>query len=152
MFSRGGGECGNVTEIRKFQWDEALRVGVESVDVQHQFFFSIVNQLADALRNGTGKEVVEEILSLLSLYSKWHFWREEECMARFQCPVAGINLEAHRVFLTKLASLQEQYAQSGGSHELALSIYEELGVWLVNHIMKIDSELSRVGKAPQSAS
>ncbi|MDD3517412.1 MAG: hypothetical protein PHQ14_03600, partial [Chromatiales bacterium] len=43
-----------------------------------------------------------------------------------------------RQFIDSLTAFREEYAQSGGSDDIALRMYRTLTEWLVVHIKKID--------------
>jgi len=77
----------------------------------------------------------------MKFYAGQHFGKEEECMARYYCPIAGKNQKAHAVFVKKLQEYQKEYEQSGGPGELAIKIHKALTDWTVNHIMTIDVQL-----------
>ena len=53
------------------------------------------------------------MLKSLDQYAAGHFRAEEQCMFRYQCPVAQANSEAHSEFTRWLAEVRDRYAQKG---------------------------------------
>ncbi len=128
-------------------WDERFRVGVGRIDDQHKELFVFTNALEEDLREGWQLGKVDEAVRFLVEYAKLHFRHEEDCMLRYQCPVAGINKEAHAKFLIAVEDFQRKLETSPG-RELMTEIHEFLQSWLVNHICKIDVKLRSSSGSP----
>jgi len=125
-------------------WDDSFSTGEPSVDLQHRYLIKTINELAEALEKGKGKEAINEILVVTQFYAEWHFQREEDCMERYKCPMAAANKQAHGVFIEKFKTFRENFEKDGATDELAGRMYSELSDWLVNHILKVDKALSAV--------
>jgi methyl-accepting chemotaxis protein len=126
---------------RKLVWDESMATGEPTVDEHHQTLIRHVNELMEAMASGQGRHHIETTLERLGEYVEMHFSYEEECMTKYNCPVATVNKQAHDKFVTKFNDFWEEYRRRGASAEMALKIRSELGDWLVNHIGKIDTGL-----------
>ena len=126
---------------RKIAWDEALTTGDLEIDAQHKFLIDTFNDLGDAIQHGSGMGSIQKILGVLRFYASWHFGKEEDCMAHYQCPIAETNKKAHAVFMERSIKYQKEYELSGDSNELALKIHSELSDWIVNHILAVDGKL-----------
>ena len=87
----------------------------------------------------------------MKFYAEQHFGKEEECMARHLCPIAGVNQKAHAIFVKNIEDYQREYEQSGGSNELAFKIHAALTDWTVNHIMTVDVKLFPYTQSTTSA-
>jgi hemerythrin len=136
--------------VTKIVWDDSLSTGEPSVDLQHRYLIKTINELAEAIDQGKGRDAISEILVVTQFYAEWHFQREEECMERYRCPAAAANKSAHAVFIEKFRKFREDYESAGATDALAARMYAELGDWLVNHILKVDKALAAVvpqGKA-----
>lgn len=125
----------------KLEWDDSLSTGNRAIDVQHRYLIDIINELAEAIEQGTTDKSIGKILNLLKYYTVWHFDREEQCMERYNCPAAETNKKAHGYFIRTFEEFQEEYKQSGSSGDIALRMYQELTEWLVKHIKKVDGEM-----------
>ncbi len=122
----------------KIEWDDSLKTGNRIIDLQHKYLIDIINELAEAIEKGTASGIINKIINLLKYYTLWHFEREENCMERYQCPMAEQNKSAHAKFIETFEQFQEEYRQSGGTDDIAMRMYKELTDWLVKHIKKID--------------
>ena len=78
--------------MHKFQWFEALEVGVEVIDNDHREMLSMLQRIQDAIREqslATSKELVSEFI----LLTRSHFTTEEKILEEADFP----NLKKHRV-------------------------------------------------------
>ena len=55
------------------EWTQALSVGMDEIDQQHQQLYSIIAQLIDARKQGLDHQSVLSILTRLVDYSDYHF-------------------------------------------------------------------------------
>jgi hemerythrin len=131
-----------MTTSLKLSWSDALSTGNRAIDVQHKYLIDIINELAELIESGQSPKKIKTILNLLQYYTEWHFHREELCMERYRCPVADFNKTAHQQFIDTFLWFQKEYAASGGDQELALRMYKQLTDWLVNHIQRVDGQIS----------
>lgn len=129
-----------MSESLKIAWNDSLATGVRLIDVQHKYLIDIINELAEAIETGQTGSSVRKILNLLKYYTEWHFGREELCMEKYHCPAAAANKAAHGVFMETFEGFQNDYRASGDSEDIARRMYDELTLWLVNHIQKIDTQ------------
>lgn len=132
-----------MSESLKVVWNDALLTGHRATDVQHKYLIDIINELAEAIESGKAAQSVKQIINLLRYYTEWHFGREEICMDQWQCPVAAQNKCAHGYFMKTFDDFAKEYANNGGSDDIARRMYKELTDWLVKHIQAIDTNLAR---------
>ncbi len=137
--------------MQKFQWDDSLSTGVRMIDIQHKELIVAVNDLGEAIEQGHGSTAIKKILVFLKYYAEWHFEHEERCAHQHQCPIAATNQQAHAVFIERFGQLSEQIRQSDVSEEFARKVYDELTKWLVNHILKIDTQIGACVKQAAAA-
>jgi hemerythrin len=123
-------------------WNEAMSTGVPEIDVQHKELLAKFSELYEALAAGKGREETGKMLDFLQFYAQWHFEREERCMEQYQCPVAAANKTAHRTFLERFGQLYERYQESDVDPEVVLATFIELQDWIINHILRIDTQLN----------
>ncbi len=123
-----------------FDWNDSYSVKVAQCDRQHQKLFEIINQLANAMRIGKGRETVDQTLNEMLEYTQTHFRDEEELLEKTNYPQLAAHQEMHRRFVAKVKSLQN-LAKSGktASSMQVLNLARE---WLVNHIQKADKQYS----------
>ena len=122
-------------------WKDTMTTGVPELDSQHKYLINFINELGYSINKKYDPKDIVGVLKVMKFYAEQHFSREEKCMARHNCPIAGKNQKAHAVFVEKLEEYQKEYEQTGGSSEFAVRIHKELTDWTVNHIMTIDVQL-----------
>jgi hemerythrin len=122
-------------------WDDSMSTGVAMIDEQHKMLFQSFNDFSEALSQITAREAAGEVLDFLQFYAVWHFQEEEKEMERFQCPAAEANKRAHAEFIRIFNQFYDQWQTGIMTSELAVSSYEQLEKWLVDHVMGIDTQL-----------
>jgi hemerythrin len=123
------------------KWLARYSTGVEQIDTQHQMLFQMSEDYRQALEEGRGERVYGLILESLEQYCRGHFGLEEQCMLRYQCPVAEANSAAHRQFETAMAGFRQRFADAGFNVTHAEQLVDYIDDWLASHIMLIDTKL-----------
>jgi len=124
--------------IKKYKWSKSIETGDPAIDLQHKQFFVVLYDFAEMLEQGKGAPELKKLLIFLKYYGEWHFGKEEDSVACFNCPMASENNEAHKQYMVTIDSLLEQIRGTDVSEVFAYLSYKKLTDWLVNHIMKID--------------
>jgi len=121
-------------------WDQSYSVKVGQLDEDHQKLFSLVNTLHDAMHEGRGNSVIQNIVEELVNYTHTHFQREEALMQ--QTKFTG--LEAHRLEHQKLIAQVGEYktALDSGNRVNTIAVLEFLREWLTRHIHRMDKGYS----------
>ena len=118
-------------------WDENMSTGLPLIDAQHKMLFDKFNEFSTSI----SVEAATNVLDFLQFYATWHFAKEEESMAKYNCPAADLNKQAHAEFLATFGGFYEQWQTGSMSPELVDNIYKGLEDWLVNHILNVDTQL-----------
>ena len=132
------------------QWDESMATGVETVDAQHKQLIDLLNDLMEAITWGRARSEIQGLLAKLGAYSTFHFGHEEECMVRYKCPAAEVNMLAHKDFVVTLAALTDAFERDGATAHLVVRVEVEMLRWLTTHIRRTDTQLLPCVKAAQS--
>jgi len=119
-----------------------MTTGVESLDNQHKQLITWLNELLAAMTLGQGRAEVSSLLDKLGGYAVMHFDNEEDCMTKYNCPVAAQNAAAHKDFVTTFTGFREEYEKTGATAHLVVRIENELMRWLTTHIRKTDTQLA----------
>ena len=123
-------------------WDDAMSTGVPEIDVQHKEIIEKHNEFAEALANYSfARQEAGDMLDFLQFYATWHFQREEQCFAKYQCPAAAANKQAHADFIRQFGHFYEQWHTEGMDLDLIKETFAELGAWIENHILRTDTQL-----------
>jgi hemerythrin len=120
------------------EWNNSFSVGVSEIDLQHQKLVGIINDLHDAMLQGKGKAVLEEIIRGLVDYAGAHFLTEETYFDQFRYPDAGSHKEEHSAFTQKVAEFKDGF--DAGKLALSITVMDFLSSWLRNHIMVADKK------------
>ena len=124
------------------QWDQSMATGVDSVDAQHKQLIAWLNDLLSAMSAGRGRTEISSLLDKLGGYAVMHFGNEEDCMAKYNCPVAAKNAAAHKDFVATFAAFREEFDKTGATAHLVVRLQAELMRWLTSHIKATDTQLA----------
>ena len=123
-------------------WEPSMTTGVDSLDNQHKQLIAWLNDLLSAMSVGRGRGEVESLLDKLGGYAAMHFGHEEDCMARYNCPVAAMNAAQHKDFVATFSSFREEFDRDGATAHLVVRVESELMRWLSGHIKRTDTQLA----------
>lgn len=115
--------------------------GIEHIDDQHKMLFQMSEDFRAALDEGKGEQVYGGLLRSLHLYARSHFGFEEQCMAKYQCPVAHRNCVAHTKFMEVLMGFQQRFDSHGFERSDAHRLVDFIDQWLADHIGRIDVQI-----------
>ncbi len=128
------------------KWKEEYATGIQRVDEQHKSLFKMAGDFRLTLDDGGGERSYGTLLNLLDGYCRGHFRFEEQCMEKYQCPVAQKNKDAHSMFLTTLRDYKQRYTASGYLAEDAWELINTIDRWLEEHICRLDVHLKNCVK------
>jgi len=122
-------------------WKDEYSTGEPEIDKQHQILFKYLDDLEDHMEQGIDASYVSNLLDNIGLFTRSHFCYEEICMRRTKCPIASKNKQHHTKLLAAYTQYCKQFETEGVSNELIQKLHDFLESWLVNHILKIDTNL-----------
>ena len=131
-------------------WEPSMTTGIEALDNQHKQLITWLNDLLDAMSMGRGRTEVDGLLDKLGGYAVMHFGHEEDCMTKYNCPVAAKNATAHQEFIATFSNLREEFEKDGATAYLVVRVESELMRWLIGHIKGTDSHLAPCVRYPIS--
>ncbi len=123
------------------EWDDKYGVNVKEIDKQHQEIFKITNKLLNSMADGTGDEVVGNILQNLADYITAHFKTEENYFDKFNYPKSYSHKEEHGDFVQKVSEFKKSFKK--GRETLYLDITNFLLNWLMSHLLLSDKEYAQ---------
>jgi hemerythrin len=130
------------------KWSDAYATGIARIDAQHKMIFKMAEDFRSALDEQKGERVYPALLQTLDVYVRTHFGFEEECMARYNCPAAQGNKEAHAWFIGMLTEYRRRYAGAGYEDADARNLVDGIDKWLADHICKTDLQLKQYAQHP----
>ena len=123
-----------------FAWNEKYSVNIRELDEQHKKLIGMVGRLHDAMRQGKGKQALEEVLRNLIQYTKTHFAAEERLMKNHEFPGYESHKAKHDGMTKKVADLYREYQD--GKTAITLEVMTFLENWIDKHIMGTDKQYS----------
>lgn len=122
----------------KVEWQDAYRIGVEEIDMQHRKLLSIINEFYDVTAGHPADYPIKvgRCLKKMADYTHYHFAAEEMLMERYQFPSYSRHKGEHETFISQLASKVPQIAS--GNQAMGQELYQFLLDWLVSHIAHSD--------------
>jgi len=119
-------------------WNDSLKVNVDSIDSQHQKLIDIVNTLFDAMSDGKGNEVLNDVFNDLLNYTVEHFSHEEQLMGQYNYPKAEFHKVEHSDLTRQAKELYEKF--KSGQATISVPTLNFLRSWLNNHILSSDRQ------------
>ena len=129
-----------------FNWNDEYSVNVLAMDNHHKKLFDILNQMHDAMKAGSGEEVVGKIINELIDYTRYHFGEEEKMMEQINFSGIDSQKRAHKAFVDKMLEYQQEVNE--GMAIFTVSKVARTGVeWLKEHILVMDNKYSEPANA-----
>ncbi len=120
------------------EWSDDLKLGIPSLDKDHQVLVRMLNDLADAVAQSKSQGVLEKVLAGLLNYTKTHFAREERHFDQHGYPDEAAHKREHAALTEKAFAVQAKL-QDGNASVLGMEVLTFLKDWLVNHIQGSDA-------------
>lgn len=124
-----------------FNWSDRYSVGVSMFDNQHKRLIELINELHDAMRAGTARDVLGHTLKGLLDYTRMHFAEEERQMAQYNYPGYAAHKAEHEKLVSKVVELIAKH--DAGDNTLTIEVMNFLKDWLINHILVTDKKYTR---------
>jgi len=120
------------------KWKEEYSVKVPEIDEQHKKLISLINQLADAMSVGKGRDVLNGVLAELMSYTEYHFEAEEKLFREHGYPEHERHSQAHDELTAKTRELKAAFDR--GETKLSVDVMLFLSAWLNRHILDEDKQ------------
>jgi len=120
------------------EWKDVYETGIVALDKEHRGLVEEINRLYEAVRDKRGKEVLEDILNMLTSYTVDHFQHEEKLMAEYGFPGLEEHRAIHKDLIEKVQEMKSR-AESG-TEDLARELLKFLRVWVLEHIIDVDKQ------------
>lgn len=123
-----------------FILDDKLKTNHPTIDNDHKKLVDLVNQLADAMQSGKGKDVCGKVLNELINYTKTHFAMEERLMAVHQYAQTVEHKAEHTKLLKEVLDFKTKF--DSGALMVTAGLLTFLRDWLIKHISMSDKALA----------
>ena len=136
------------------KWTKKFETGSAKLDQQHRLLIDNINLLKDLLDNPKLSRQEAEfaviLVDYLEAYANIHFTGEERCMEAYRCPVHALNQQEHQRFREYIQDYRRQREGEGFKVELLRNLHRFMRAWIVEHILKIDTQLKPCIKRQQA--
>jgi len=124
---------------------DKLSIGLPLVDAQHKQLISLSNSLIQAMTNGMGEEVIEEVFMKLRAYVCYHFDDEEAYMKQ----IGFSELEDHKRLHRKLAEEVDKFRGRFKDREVVSpnEVLDFVIQWVVKHIEEEDMKIGQFARS-----
>ena len=125
--------------MERIEWDDTMSVHVRKIDEEHKTFIKAVNDLHDALMEGTLPELRKArnvALDEMERYLQHHFESEEHFMDGIGYPDLPAHRNLHREFAARVAGHRKDIRK--GSVVLSSDLVKEMLEWFRTHIQVED--------------
>ena len=112
------------------------------VDSQHKKLINAINALYQSIEEGKGIDGAKTTLDFLSEYTTFHFGCEEALMKSKKYPLYTQHKQVHDDFIQTVENLYGVLEEKGATEEFEELVEKEVTDWLVNHIQKMDREMT----------
>jgi len=123
-------------------WEACYELGIEDIDLQHHFFFNLINRLARELLQTDNVQHRGELINELNAYAKFHFISEENMMRKSAYPHFLHHQDLHVELIEQLSTRGSMLflPDVQGAVE---SIVTFLGEWFLQHTREVDRQFAR---------
>lgn len=113
------------------------RLGIKSVDLQHEKFFALLNELKLYDVNHDDIDAKVSVLQEFKAFSKYHFELEIKIMEKIQYEEIYKHREQHEYFMKKIEEFEQAYKYQSAT--LSEQMLDFLQKWFLVHIVEWDS-------------
>lgn len=119
-----------------FIWKPSYELAIPEIDLDHRRLVGIINELYEAMKDGRGHLLLNQIIDRLLDYIQQHFEAEESFMRASLYP----ELEAHRQEHLRLREelLEMDRLRRAGDKPTAGELLTFLCAWMRTHISETD--------------
>ena len=131
-----------------FVWEDDFNTGIDKIDQDHKTLVNLINDLYEAMQDGSGGALLLPIFSALKHYTENHFTKEEQFMVECDVCDQEKHLQEHRSMVAKLADLELRHRR--GEAAISLQTLAFLRDWMRNHICVVDQAMASQLKEKQT--
>lgn len=123
------------------EWSVCYELGIEDIDLQHHFFFNLINRLAIELEQAKDVQYRIDLINELNAYAKFHFISEENMMRKSEYPDFMLHKSLHLELIEKLSTKENLLFFTDGNAENE-AVVNFLGEWFLAHTGGVDRKFA----------
>ncbi|RME92558.1 MAG: hypothetical protein D6767_02920 [Candidatus Hydrogenedentota bacterium] len=130
------------------EWNNNFLIGVKLIDEHHHALVMLANELYDALDTDIPQDVFMHYLQELIDYTDYHFKAEEALMAEINYPDLNSHKKIHDGFIEKTKAFFQSIQDDPTDKETKTKLKVFLEDWLLQHILKVDTQIAKHANKP----
>lgn len=127
-------------------WKEKYRIGIPSIDEQHEELFARISGFVESVRSYEDTAVKEEhirkTLSFMEDYVVIHFQDEETYQNELGYPDRENHKKIHDEMVAYMETIIKEYEKNGYREIVMQQLAGKFVTWLVNHVLVEDMKLA----------
>ena len=137
--------------MQLINWNSSVALDISEIDDQHKELVNVINEMFDAMADGRGNEIIDDILQRLIDYTEYHFTTEEKYFDQFNYKESEEHKKEHKYFVEKVLEFRQAPDRGmdkleGSDNVISVDLWKLLKEWLVNHIKNSDRKYARLFK------
>jgi hemerythrin-like metal-binding protein len=119
------------------EWDESLSVGIPEIDVEHQCFIRLINELNEAISSRMGLEEIKKRLRLILEDAASHFAHEEALFKEWKYPEVAEHAIEHEQMIIAMNKIIARFEHDCTEYELVEAVLD-IKAALIEHLLAED--------------
>jgi hemerythrin-like metal-binding protein len=124
------------------EWQEKFRIGIPSVDYEHQEMIALLNELYTGLAAGAGSEEIMGFLGEVYARISAHFALEEKVMKESRYDRLSEHKADHEDLLDQIRDIMDDYELGEGGQSVE-GLGKRMEAWFANHFATHDARLHK---------
>jgi hemerythrin-like metal-binding protein len=125
------------SSVWRLEWSDELSVNIPEIDVEHQHFIFLVNELNDAIVRRLGLVVIKKCMIAILDDAVSHFSHEEALFKEWGYPDAEGHANIHEQIMFSLRKIMEGF-EPGGLEYVWIEAGLTIKNVLIDHILSSD--------------
>lgn len=122
-------------------WKESYRIGVDTIDQQHQSLFTMVDELLRAIDSQAGREEYEKVIGFMKEYVVSHFRDEEAYQESIHYSGLKEHQEEYRDFTEEVLKYEKWLVETKYDLRVVKDFAGTLTTWLIYHVCDSDQKI-----------
>ena len=123
------------------EWNDTYATRISEIDCHHKKLIELLNRSYILIMQEAEQTELSQLLDELIDYAGYHFAAEETIMRQHHYNDLDRHVIAHFSFINSVLSFRKEMNQ--GRNYLSIEIFDFIKNWLLDHILKVDSEMSK---------
>ena len=123
------------------EWNDEYSTRIDEIDSHHRKLIELLNRSYVLIMQEAERNELSQLLDDLIDYAKYHFAAEENIMRQHHYSDLDRHVIEHFSFINSVLSFRNEMNQ--GRSYLSIEIFDFIKNWLLDHILKVDSEMSK---------